>query len=110
MRCSEFLVAGMEPTQPTHPAEPADVPAPPPVVKRQNPKWVGPIMAFLLPGSAHFLSGQRRTGVLLYFAVFSIWISLYLMSVPDMRFFYVAVGLFVASMLFFIGVLISSYR
>ena len=80
------------------------------VVQRQNPKWVGLIMALFLPGSAHFLSGQRQTGVLIYFALFLIHISLFLLGIPGVGVFYGAVGLFILCTLFFVGVLISSWR
>jgi len=80
-------------------------------VQRQNPKWVGPIIAFFIPGSAHFLAGQRRTGILLYFAVaFFSLLPLFPLSVPGIGFFYGAIGLCILSTLFFIGVLISSWR
>jgi signal peptidase I len=102
----------MEPEQTTHSANNADIQAlPPPVVQRQNPKWVGPIMAFMIPGSAHFLAGQRRTGILLYFAVaFFSLLPLFPLSVPGIGFFYGAIGLCILYILFFIGVLISSWR
>jgi len=83
----------------------------PPVVRRQNPKWVGLIMAIFLPGSAHFLAGQRWTGALLLFAVSCfLFLPWFLSSVPGMGFFYVAIGLFAYWALFYVGVLISSWR
>jgi len=101
----------MEPPQTTCAVENAELQPPPPVVQRQNPKWVGPIMALFLPGSAHFFAGQRRTGLLLYFALFLlVFLTLFTLSVSGVGFFYATVGLIVIYALFFIGVLISSWR
>ena len=101
----------MEPEQTTHSANNADLPPPPSAVQRQNPKWVGPIIAFFIPGSAHFLAGQRRTGILLFFVVaFFLFLPWFLLSVPGMGFFCAAIGLFVLWALFIVGVLISSWR
>lgn len=33
------------------------------------PRWVGVILGFILPGSAHFLSGERKAGLLWFLAV-----------------------------------------
>ena len=84
---------------------------PPPVVQRQNPKWMGLIMAWFLPGSAHFLSGQRRTGAMLLFTWLLLsCLPLFPLSVPGVEFFYVTVGLFATLILFLVALLISSWR
>ena len=80
----------------------------PETARRYNPKWVGPIMTFFLPGSAHFLSGRRRTGVLLYLAfLLHVYLWLFSLGIPGVGFFYAAVGLFVIFILFFVALLIS---
>ena len=79
-----------------------------PGTTRQNPKWVGPIMAFCLPGSAHFLAGQRRAGILWFLAYMVFLCPLFfLASLPGMEFFYAAVGFFV---LLYAIILIASWR
>jgi len=68
-------------------------------------------MALFLPGSAHFLSGRRRTGILIYFALLlSVFLSCLPLSVPGVGFFYTTVGFLVVYILLFVGVLISSWR
>ena len=88
-----------------------EVQAAPEKPQRQNAKWVGPIIAYILPGSAHFLAGQRRTGVKLLF----IWLLLgylviVLLGIPGAGFFYAAVFFFAVFILFIIAMLISSWR
>ena len=93
----------MEPEQTTLPT--------PLVVQRQNPQWVGLIMALFLPGSAHFFAGQRWTGILIYFALLlPVILSMFSLSVPGVGFFYTTVGFLVVYILLFVGVLISSWR
>jgi signal peptidase I len=84
---------------------------PMPIAPRQNPKWVGLVMAWFLPGSAHFLSGQRRMGVLLYF----VWLILgilpfFPLSGSGVGFFYIGAVLTIIFILFLIVLLISSWR
>jgi signal peptidase I len=95
----------------TAPVPASDLPTP--VVKelRQNPKWVGLVMAFFLPGSAHFLSGQYRLGVVIYF----VWVQLsillgFLIISPGIGFFFAVGLLVVVHPLFYIAVFISSWR
>jgi signal peptidase I len=82
-----------------------------PKPKRQNAKWVGIIMALILPGSAHFLSGQRWTGVILYVVpVLLIFLSFILGSAPGVGFFYAALFCSAICILLMIAILISSWR
>ena len=68
-------------------------------------------MCYLMPGSAHFLAGQRRTGVLIYLVWLSFCIPiLFLASIPGAGFFYVTVALFTYFILFTVGIYISSWR
>ena len=68
-------------------------------------------MVLFIPGSAHFLSGQRRLGVLLYATFVSLLFLLtFLASVPHVGFFYVAVCCFVVWILLYLAVLLSSWR
>jgi len=94
---------------------PPTVSAPPgdtPVVKppRMNPKWVGPILAFFLPGSAHFLSGQYLLGVFLLFACILLQVLACFLITTSGIGFYVGVGLYLIYILLLIAVLISSWR
>jgi hypothetical protein len=80
-------------------------------IRRQNPKWVGLIMAILLPGSAHFLAGQRRTGICWFFTLFLLtFLAIVLLCVPGLGFFYAAVFFLAVQILCHIYVLISSWR
>ncbi|MCL2742996.1 MAG: signal peptidase I [Planctomycetaceae bacterium] len=87
---------------------PSEVPLQNPL---QNPKWVGLIMAWFLPGSAHFLAGQRQTGVIWLFTWFLLQISLFiLVSISGAVFFYAAVFCLAAFFLYLIALLASSWR
>jgi len=82
-----------------------------PKTQRQQPKWVGLIMALLIPGSAHFFSGQRKLGVFLWFALLlPMFLACFSMSVPGAGFFYLAVVLLATYPVFFIVVMVSSWR
>ena len=87
---------------------PETIEATEPVVQRQNPKWVGLIMAWVLPGSAHFLSGQYCLGILLYLA--GLLLGFFTVRMLCMGFIYVTFGLCVVTLLVFVAVLISSWR
>ena len=89
----------------------ADLDPTPPKTQRLNPKWVGLIMALFIPGSAHFFSGQRKLGVFLWFALLLLVLLAFLpMSVPGVGFFYLAVMLLAIYPVFFIAILVSSWR
>ncbi len=78
--------------------------------QRPYPNWVGPIMALFLPGSAHFLSGQRRTGILWWItSLFLSLLTIVVGGIPGLAFFYVFVLLAVVLLLFYITMLISSW-
>jgi signal peptidase I len=84
---------------------------PPSEEPQRNPKWIGPIMAWFLPGSAHFLAGQRRTGLLWLLAFFLLPIPFILsLSLPGVLFLCAMVFFFVGSVLVFIALLVSSWR
>lgn len=80
--------------------------------KRYSPPWVGFVMTWFLPGSAHFLAGRRRTGVI----CFLIWLLLssilpfFPAGIPGKPFFYMTVILVVIFIVFYLGLLISSWR
>ena len=83
----------------------------PPKTQRQNPKWVGLVMALHIPGSAHFFSVQRKLGVFFWFALLSpVFLACFPMSVPGVEFFYLAVMLLAIYPVFFIAVIFSSWR
>ena len=68
-------------------------------------------MAIFLPGSAHFLAGQRRTGVCWFFALFllpNLWA--FPASAPGVGPFYITIVLSVIGILLFVLLLISSWR
>jgi signal peptidase I len=74
-------------------------------------KWVGVVMGMILPGAAHYLSGSRRAGILwlLGLAVSGV-VCIMLMIPPGMAFYVSAIAILLARALFWLIMLIHSYR
>ena len=87
--------------------EPTAVPVKPPTY----PKWVGLVFAWFLPGAAHFLAGKRWTGILLLLS-WPVWLysALFLFTLPGIFFCYLAWTLGIVWPIFFVGILVSSWR
>ena len=78
---------------------------------RTYPRWVGVILCILMPGSAHFFSGQKLLGVGLWLGVSAITLGLCVSLVVPGHFGQVAAWLFVATLVvYFVVLLILSYR
>jgi signal peptidase I len=79
------------------------------------PRFVGLIMAFVLPGSAHVLSGQRKTGIAWYLSLYAV-MSLYAfaLSIPVSLSFTVIITIVLLSVtllvIYFVSLFVSSYR
>src|SRR6056297_1912488 len=75
------------------------------------PKWVGVVLGFLLTGSAHFLSGQRRAGVRWYFAVLLAGTAgVLFLAVPGVLAYLISLALFLLSLVLWLIMLKQSYR
>lgn len=96
------------PSEPVVPLTP-DIAAAKP--KRDYPRWVGSVMTFFLPGSAQFLSGRRQTGILCFLLwLFLAFLPLVPAAIPGKPFFYLAALLFAVSIVYFLGLIIASWR
>ena len=81
------------------------------LAKPCHARWVGVVLAFFFPGMAHWVSGKRKTGlrwflsgmILGYSAVFSA-------GLPGIVFGYTTLFLFIAFLIWFIGMICSSWR
>jgi hypothetical protein len=78
-------------------------------------RFVGLIMALIVPGTAHVLSGQWKTGIVWFCGLHAIVASCaYILSLPAPLSFtaVVAIELFFATLFFiyFVSLCISSYR
>lgn len=80
--------------------------------KTEYAKWVGLLTAFLWPGSAHFLSGQRKTGILLFIGQLAIpMVGICVITIPSLASLYLGLILiFVINPIYYLTVLFKSYR
>ena len=75
------------------------------------PKWVGALLALIFPGAAHFISGERFSGIVLYLLVALFGISsVILLGMPFELAVPIAVCFFIISLILWGWVLIQSYR
>jgi len=82
---------------------------------KTNPRFVGLIMAFLLPGIVHVMSGQWKTGIAWYCGLFALFgLSVFALSIPVTLSFttVVTIELFIVTLfvIYFISLFVSSYR
>ena len=74
-------------------------------------RWVGVVLAFFLPGTAHWVSGKRKAGICWYLGgIFLGFSALFLAGMPGIVFGYAALFLFVMQVIWFIGMICSSWR
>ncbi|MDF7801215.1 signal peptidase I [Pontiellaceae bacterium B1224] len=80
--------------------------------KTEHAKWVGLLCAFLWPGSAHFLAGQRKIGILLFVGQLAIpMVGICVAAIPHLASLYLGLILiFVVSPIYYLTVLVKSYR
>jgi signal peptidase I len=79
--------------------------------EREYPKWVGIILGFLLNGSAHFLSGQRVTGVRWYLAISLTGVAaMLILALPGAVAYFVSIILFFSALVLWVIMLKQSYR
>jgi len=81
---------------------------------RTYPRWVGVILCLLLPGSAHFLSGQKLLGIGLGLGCYVLNLGLLILptapSIPALWAVIATCTLLVFAILYYIALLIFSYR
>lgn len=75
------------------------------------PKWVGVILAFLLHGSAHYLAGDRVTGLKWYFGIaFTAITGILILAIPGVAGFAAAIVTLLIALLLWLRMLTQSYR
>ncbi len=75
------------------------------------PKWTGVILGFLLAGSAHFLSGRRRTGVAWYLSLVATeCLAVCLIAIPGSITYLAAVAIMLVAFILWLVMLKQSYR
>jgi len=75
------------------------------------PKWVGVLLGFLLAGSAHFLSGRRRAGVVWYLSLLALgFLALGLMAFAGLEFYLAGVVVRLFGIVLWLIMLRRSYR
>jgi signal peptidase I len=75
------------------------------------PKWMGMIFGILIPGSAHYLSGSKCSGVKLFICISSTWIvGLLVLAVPGRTALVFSVIILLVAMLLWIIMIAQSYR
>ena len=75
------------------------------------PKWAGVLLGCLLPGSAHFLSGNRVTGIRWYLVLFLMPIlGLLILSIPGVGAFYLSILTLLFAVVLLIIMLKQSFR
>lgn len=81
-------------------------------LKTDHAKWIGLLLALFVPGMAHYLSGKRKVGILLFLAVSILPIlGILLATVPTMASIYIGLVLLaIASPALGIYILIASWR
>ena len=82
---------------------------------KTNPRFIGLIMACLLPGSAHVMCGRWKIGVIWYFSLYALsclgwFISSMPVSLPFAAFIVSQILLVSLFVIYFISLLVSSYR
>jgi signal peptidase I len=78
---------------------------------KNNPRFIGLIIAFMLPGSAHTLSGHWKTGVAWYLSFYGIFcLFTFILSVPIALPCIVFIAIELLWMIYFIHLFVSSYR
>ena len=83
----------------------------PVTVPRVYPKWVGILLAFILPGSAHFLSGKRRAAPGWYLATTGCGLfGCGMLAIPGQAPLWIGATACIASVAFFLIVVKQSYR
>jgi signal peptidase I len=81
--------------------------------KKFNPRFVGLIMAILLPGSAHVLSGHWKTGIAWYFSFFGVYaLFIFILSLPTSPSFttVIAIKFKLFFVIYLVSLFVSSYR
>ncbi|PAW77122.1 MAG: signal peptidase I [Verrucomicrobia bacterium Tous-C9LFEB] len=74
-------------------------------------KWIGVLLGFLLSGSAHFLSGSRRTGLKWFLGLaVSPLLVLTIFCLPGLSFYGIGIALWLVLFAFWIVMLRQSYR
>ena len=74
-------------------------------------RWVGVVIAFFFPGMAHWICGKRKVGVCWLLGGMILGFSaIFSAGLPGIVFGYAALFLFVAAVMWFIGMLCSSWR
>lgn len=75
------------------------------------PAWVGCVMAIFLPGSAHFLAGQRRFGILCWpILLFGQLLLVAVVGIPGTIFLCATILLAALCLLYYLAVIVSSWR
>ncbi len=75
------------------------------------PKWVGVVLGFLLAGSAHFLSGHKRTGIVWYLSLLALgFLAPGLMAVPGFESYLAGVVVCLFGIVLWLIMLARSYR
>ena len=80
---------------------------------RTYPHWVGVVLCILMPGSAHFLSGQKLLGGGLLLGFFGLLLGPFvLLSIPGHFWFIISLSLILAAsfVVYYVALLILSYR
>lgn len=78
---------------------------------RTYPKWVGVVLGFFLNGSAHFLSGERATGIRWYLATSLIpLLGLLILALPGVATFYLSIFTILIAIVLWLIMLRQSFR
>ena len=82
---------------------------------KTNPRFVGLIMALLLPGSVHVMAGQWKTGITWFFSFVALYFfGFFVLSIPVSLSFAVAITfqilLAIVCVIYYVLLLVSSYR
>jgi len=82
-----------------------------PAHDRPYPKWVGVVLGLVLPGSAHFLSGRKRAGLLWYLSLLACGLlNAGLIVFPGAWAFIAVLVLWLGSIGLRLAMLVQSYR
>ena len=76
-----------------------------------NPCFVGLIMAYLVPGAAHALSGHWKAGIAWYFSFFVVFgLCNFILSIPSPLSFVTVIAVQLLAIIYFVSLCVSSYR